>query len=69
MTDNSDTRIKRLGYRAPADVAEPDQLVLVEYASGGRVAVITLNRSHADNDAKPSCIPHFMWAQVLAPFA
>jgi enoyl-CoA hydratase len=49
MTDNSDTRIQRLGYRKPADVAEPDQLVLVEYVSGGRVAIITLNRPHADN--------------------
>ena len=39
MTDNSDTRIQRLGYRKPADVAEPDQLVLVEYVSGGRVAI------------------------------
>jgi enoyl-CoA hydratase len=45
----SDTRIKRLGYRAPADVAEPDQLVLVEYVTGGSVALITLNRPHADN--------------------
>jgi enoyl-CoA hydratase len=41
--------MKRLGYRPPPDVAEPDQLVLVEYVSGGRVAIITLNRSHADN--------------------
>ena len=49
MTDNTETRIQRLGYRAPADVAEPDQLVLVEYVSGGRVAIITLNRPHADN--------------------
>ncbi len=39
----------RLGYRAPLNVAEPDQLVLVEYVSGGRVAIITLNRPHADN--------------------
>jgi enoyl-CoA hydratase len=46
---STDTRIKRLGYRAPSDVAEPDQLVLVEYVSGGRVAIITLNRPHADN--------------------
>ncbi len=45
----TDTRMKRLGYRPPADVAEPDQLVLVEYVSGGRVAIITLNRPHADN--------------------
>ena len=39
----------RLGYRAPLNVAEPAQLVLVEYVSGGRVALITLNRPHADN--------------------
>jgi enoyl-CoA hydratase/carnithine racemase len=45
----TDTRIKRLGYRAPSDVAEPDQLVLIEYISDGRVAIITLNRPHADN--------------------
>jgi enoyl-CoA hydratase len=49
MTDNSTTRMKRLGYRTPLDVAEPDQLVLVEYISGGHVAIITLNRPHADN--------------------
>ena len=49
MTDATDTRMKRLGYRPPLDVAEPDQLVLVEYVSGGRVAIITLNRPHADN--------------------
>ena len=49
MTDNNDTRMQRLGYRTPADVAEPDQLVLVEYVSDGRVAIITLNRPHADN--------------------
>ena len=50
MTKNSNTtRMQRLGYRKPADVAEPDQLVLVDYVSEGRVAVITLNRPHADN--------------------
>jgi len=49
MAAQNDTRIKRLGYRAPSDVAEPDQLVLVEYVSDGRVAIITLNRPHADN--------------------
>ena len=47
--NDSDTRIKRLGYRPPLDVAEPGQLVLVEYVSDGRVAIITLNRPHADN--------------------
>jgi enoyl-CoA hydratase len=41
--------MKRLGYRPPENVPEPDQLVLVEYVSGGRVAIITLNRPHADN--------------------
>ncbi len=49
MSGNEDTRMKRLGYRAPDNVPEPDQLVLVEYVSGGRVAIITLNRPHADN--------------------
>jgi enoyl-CoA hydratase len=49
MSKNDDTRMKRLGYRPPTDVAEPDELVLVEYASDGRVAIITLNRPHADN--------------------
>ena len=34
---------------AAADAAEPEQPVLVEYVSGGRVAVVTLNRPHADN--------------------
>ena len=30
-------------------MAEPEQPVLVEYVSGGRVAIVTLNRPHADN--------------------
>jgi enoyl-CoA hydratase len=33
----------------PSGLAEPDRPVLVEYGSGGRVALITLNRPHADN--------------------
>jgi enoyl-CoA hydratase len=49
MPDNANTKMRRLGYRKPADVEEPDQLVLIEYVSGGRVAIITLNRAHADN--------------------
>jgi enoyl-CoA hydratase len=49
VTVNNNTRMQRIGYRTPADVAEPDQPVLVEYVSGGRVAIITLNRPHADN--------------------
>ena len=46
---NGATRMQQLGYRAPLDAAEPDPLVRVEYLSGGRVAVVTLNRPHADN--------------------
>ncbi len=38
MTDNKETRMQRIGYRAPANVPEPEELVLVEYVSGGRVA-------------------------------
>ena len=33
----------------PSDPAEPEQPVLVEYAADGRIALITLNRPHADN--------------------
>ena len=49
MTGSEDTRMMQLGYRRPLEVPEPAQLVLVDYVSGGRVAVITLNRPHADN--------------------
>ena len=49
MTGSEDTRMRQLGYRRPLEVPEPAQLVLVDYVSGGRVAVITLNRPHADN--------------------
>ncbi len=49
MTDNAKTKMEKLGYRKPDDIAEPEQLVLVEYVSDGRVAIITLNRPHADN--------------------
>ena len=43
------TRIQKMGYRAPAEAPEPEQLVLVDYVSDSRIAVITLNRPHADN--------------------
>jgi enoyl-CoA hydratase len=43
------TRMQRMGYRPPTGAPEPDQLVLVDYVSGGRIAIITLNRPHADN--------------------
>ena len=49
MTDTHETHMQRIGYRTPAEAAEPDQPVLVEYVSGGRIAIITLNRPHADN--------------------
>ena len=49
MTDDADTKMRKIGYRPPENVAEPDELVLVEYVSDGRVAIITLNRPHADN--------------------
>ena len=60
MTDHNDTRMKRLGYRTPADIAEPDQRVLVEYVSGGRVAIITLNRPHADNAITTELAAHLV---------
>ena len=46
----STDRWKELDFAAPpADAAEPDEPVLVEYSADERVAVITLNRPHADN--------------------
>ena len=49
-TTTGTDRWKALDFAAPpADAAEPDQPVLVEYSSDGRVAVVTLNRPHADN--------------------
>ncbi len=51
MADTTSTdRWKALDFAAPpADSVEPDESVLVDYSSDGRVAVITLNRPHADN--------------------
>lgn len=48
MNNHSETRMGRLGYRPPSDVPEP-RLVLLEFVLDERVAVITLNRPHADN--------------------
>jgi enoyl-CoA hydratase len=46
----STNRWKALDFAVPpADAPEPDEPVLVEYSSDQRVAVITLNRPHADN--------------------
>src|SRR3954452_6867160 len=33
----------------PADVSEPDDPILLEYRADDRIAIITLNRPHADN--------------------
>jgi len=33
----------------PSDLDEPDSPVLVDYLSGDRIALVTLNRPHADN--------------------
>ena len=49
MTDKRETHMHRIGYRTPDDGPEPDQPVLVDYVCGGRVAIVTLNRPHADN--------------------
>src|SRR5215210_7215150 len=43
-------RWKALDFAPPtADAQEPESSVLVEYRSGDQIAVITLNRPHADN--------------------
>ena len=49
MTAPTTTKMRRIGYRPPENVAEPDELVLVDYVSDGRVVIVTLNRPHADN--------------------
>ncbi len=50
MSDTTpQTRMQQMGYRTPTDAKESDQLVLVEYTFGGLIAIITLNRPHADN--------------------
>ena len=49
-TPTSTDRWKVLDFGPPpSDLAEPDQPVLVEYVADERVALITLNRPHADN--------------------
>src|SRR3954471_5891318 len=49
MTTRTD-RWKALDCGPPtADGVEPDSPVLVDYLTGDRIAVITLNRPHADN--------------------
>jgi enoyl-CoA hydratase len=49
-SSTSTDRWKALDFGPPpSDLAEPDSPVLVDYLSGDRVALITLNRPHADN--------------------
>ena len=49
-TQTGTDRWKALDFGPPASgEAEPDQPVLVDYVADGHVAVITLNRPHADN--------------------
>jgi enoyl-CoA hydratase len=49
-TTTSTDRWKALDFGPPpAGEAEPDESVLLDYASDGRVAIVTLNRPHADN--------------------
>ena len=67
MTGNDETRMTQLGYRRPLEVPEPAQLVLVDYRSGGRVAVITLNRPHADNAITTELAAHLI--EVLETIA
>jgi enoyl-CoA hydratase len=52
MTSNaiSTDRWKALGFGPPSPgFEEQDSPVLLDYRSGGRIAVVTLNRPHADN--------------------
>ena len=51
MSVNSDDRWTRLRLHPPppSEAPEPEQPVLVEYVSGGQVALVRLNRPHADN--------------------
>ncbi len=49
-TSEGTDRWKALDFAPPAaDAEEPESSVLVDYRRGGQIAVITLNRPHADN--------------------
>jgi enoyl-CoA hydratase len=49
-TSTTTDRWKALDFAPPqSDALEPDSPVLLEYDSEGRIALITLNRPHADN--------------------
>jgi enoyl-CoA hydratase len=50
MSEGQRSHWEGLGFRPPpGDIPEPAQPVLVEYVSGARVALVTLNRPQADN--------------------
>ncbi len=50
MSSSSTDRWAALDFRPPAsDVEETEAPVLLDYLSEGRVALVTLNRAHADN--------------------
>ena len=49
-TPGGTDRWKALDFAPPAaDAEEPESSVLVDYRHGGQIAVVTLNRPHADN--------------------
>jgi enoyl-CoA hydratase len=49
-TPTTTDRWKTLDFAAPrSNATEPDSPVLIDYLSGDRIAVVTLNRPHADN--------------------
>jgi enoyl-CoA hydratase/carnithine racemase len=49
-TESGTDRWKALDFGPPSSGdQEPEQPVLVDYVAEGRVALITLNRPHADN--------------------
>ncbi len=49
-TPTGTDRWKALDFAPPAaDADEPESSVLVDYRHGGQIAVVTLNRPHADN--------------------
>ena len=50
MSSSGTDRWEALGFGPPPpDVVETEAPVLLEYLDGGQVAVVTLNRPHADN--------------------
>ena len=61
--------MQQLGYRPPLNESEPEQLVLLDIVSGGRVAIITFNRPHADNAITTELAAQGIEAQTRQVFA